>query len=429
MSLARMVLENYRCFDEPQDVELRPLTIVLGRNNSGKSALVRAPLVLRTGVQTASPAPLDLDQLDEEMLESFTDLVYAGRSHGSIGLEVDLATGQGTVNLAATIQNIHEYKTQVASAVSIGDHDDRFRLEWIQEEPLVTGTSRYRLQVNDVTTCDAQISFRGLLPDMAAARDVLTGDAAVRLSGLTERIKSSFPSIRYVGPFRDRPRRRYRLPAHPPADVGTAGEHAAGILASDVVRQGGTLVEQVNTTLGELVPGWRVRVVERAGTYAVLLTAGADDTLQINLADTGTGVAQALPIFVQRARDVSDPPARPTLEIVEQPELHLHPAAHGPLAQLYAGAVASTRLRFLIETHSETFLLRIRRLIAEGTLGHDQVAVYFVEHDRGAARVRRILVDEDGNLDYWPTGVFAEDYDEARALAAAQLAREGAGAD
>ncbi|MGB6162118.1 MAG: AAA family ATPase [Pseudonocardiaceae bacterium] len=89
MSLVRMALTNYRCFAKRLDIELRPITVVLGRNNSGKSALVRAPLVLSTGFHTDSPAPLDLDLLGEEILDSFTDLIYGGRPHGSIRIELE----------------------------------------------------------------------------------------------------------------------------------------------------------------------------------------------------------------------------------------------------------------------------------------------------------------------------------------------------
>src|SRR5262249_21918105 len=58
MFLSRMVVASYRCFDQRQDIELCPVTVILGRNNSGKSALVRAPVVFGTGIQTDSPAPL-----------------------------------------------------------------------------------------------------------------------------------------------------------------------------------------------------------------------------------------------------------------------------------------------------------------------------------------------------------------------------------
>ncbi|GAA0377222.1 hypothetical protein Acor_30670 [Acrocarpospora corrugata] len=63
MPLVRFSIENYRCFPKAQELELRAITVVLGKNHSGKSALVRAPLVLQTGIRTDSPMPLDLDRL------------------------------------------------------------------------------------------------------------------------------------------------------------------------------------------------------------------------------------------------------------------------------------------------------------------------------------------------------------------------------
>lgn len=430
MSLVRMAFANYRCFRARQDIELRPLTVVLGRNNSGKSALVRAPLILSAGIHTNSPAPLDLDRLDEDMLESFTDLLYGNRSHGSLDLELEVASAVGPISLAATVQNIHEYRTQVVSSLTLRTDSQQFQFTWEQQEPPTNG-NRYTLETYNNDSVLTPIDFHGLLPavNVQLVAEEVAEELARNIGGIRAIVDAVFPMIRYFGPFRDRPRRRYKLPAHMPAGIGTTGENAAGILASDLVRHRGQLIEQVNETMAEHLPGWQVAVVEQAGTYAVLLSSHADDSLRVNLADTGTGVAQVLPVFVQRAKDALEPPGRQTLEIIEQPELHLHPAAHGPLAQLYAHAVmTSSRVGFLIETHSETFLLRLRRLVAEGRLDPDLLAVYFVEHSDGAATARRINVDADGNVDYWPAGVFSEDYEETRALARAQLAKENADA-
>ncbi|WP_344480097.1 hypothetical protein [Nonomuraea monospora] len=38
--------------------------------------------------------------------------------------------------------------------------------------------------------------------------------------------------------------------------------------------------------------------------------------------------------------------------------------------------------------------------------------------------MRRINIDDLGNLDYWPNGVFSEDFEETKKLAEAQFARE-----
>lgn len=431
MSLTRMTLSSYRCFARRQEIELRPVTLVLGRNNSGKSALVRAPVIFGTGIHTESPEPLDLDQLDESMVDSFTDLVYGNRARGSfhLALQVDereVHESIGPVELFATVQHIREHHTQVVNDLTMNVRGSRWlRLEWELNDP--RQTPRYAMRVGDDHWSDVPIRFAGLLPVGVEEREGAVAsvpqETAEQVATWADMFRLSYPTVRYFGPFRDRPQRRYRLPGRMPVEVGVTGEHAAGILASDKVRHQGRLIRELNEKFAEHLPGWRLDVAEQGGLWSVVLTSREDDTVQVNLADAGTGVAQALPVFVQRAADLLAPPTRPVLEIIEQPELHLHPAAHAALADLYVAAAEATSTRFLIETHSETLLLRLRRRIAEGAVDPAMVAVYFVENADGAATARRIHVDDAGNLDYWPAGVFSEDYEETKKLASAQWRR------
>ncbi|MEU2876070.1 DUF3696 domain-containing protein [Streptomyces sp. NPDC007070] len=426
MALVRMALTNYRCFAQRVDVPLSPVTVILGRNNSGKSALSRTPMVLGTGIHTDAPSPLDLDELSEDVLESFTELIYGNRPHGSITVELDFASGdQSPLKITATIQNIDEFRTQVVSSAAIQTPEGEAVLIWEPKEP--PETLEYTIEYSGKSFTGIAVSFQGILPLMINEGEE-TQELASFLREASNLIRASFPTVRYFGPFRDRPHRRYRLPARMPAEVGIGGENAAGILASDLERHQGRLIEQVNTDLSENVPGWRLDVVERGGMYSLVLKSVTDDSLSVNLADAGTGVAQVLPIFVQRATDSLNPPTRPVLEIIEQPELHLHPAAHGALADLYLSAAQHTKVRFIVETHSETFLLRLRRRIAEG-VPPEMVAMYFVDHDGQTSQVRPIKIDQDGNLDFWPAGVFSEDYAETRALAAAQMERRAPSAN
>ena len=82
------------------------------------------------------------------------------------------------------------------------------------------------------------------------------------------------------------------------------------------------------------------------------------------MVDVGHGMNQILPIlashFFRASTDM--------LEVVEQPKLHLHPAAHGEVAELYIAAIQNSRQKFIVETHSDNFILRIQRRIAEGKL-------------------------------------------------------------
>lgn len=431
MPMVTMGWSDYRCFVEQQEIELRPVTVVLGRNNAGKSALVRAPLVFSTGVRADSTSPLDLDKLDEQLVDSFESLLYGERPHGSLNFRMTTTddVNSSSVSCSVRIQNINEYRTQVVSELELESSEHSVQLQWEPNDP-PGEENTYTVTVDSRTYHGVAVVFGGIFPQgIETGEKVPEGIAAV-IFNLAGFVRKNFDAIRYIGPFRERPARLHRLPARMPNDVGERGENTAGILASDAMRQGRRLIDELNAELGGNLLGWTVDIVERGGgANSVILRSKDDETLEVNLADTGTGIAQALPIFVQRALDVLRPPKKPTLEIIEQPELHLHPAAHAPLADLYLDAAERTNVRFLIETHSETFLLRLRRRIADQTVNPDAVAVYFVESAAGKASARKINIDSNGNLDFWPEGVFSEDYDETRAIVNAQLKRAGSRAN
>jgi hypothetical protein len=197
------------------------------------------------------------------------------------------------------------------------------------------------------------------------------------------------------------------------------------------------------------------------------VTINESDNFCVNLVDVGYGAAQVLPIIVESVVARGD-----ALVIIEQPELHLHPGAQAELADLLIEAATRTiRLRkqnehkrkaarekgktipaalteeelsarkvnFLIETHSEHILLRLRRRIAETTIEkfnfdsqhyfpHESLHAYFVNRDpdTGESQVESINIHSDGSMDR-PTGFkdfFAEDMKETAYLASAQLGVE-----
>ncbi|MFI6517322.1 DUF3696 domain-containing protein [Spirillospora sp. NPDC050679] len=416
MALLRMAFENYRCFKDRQEIELRPITLVLGKNNSGKSAITRLPLILQTGVLTSSSLPLDLDMLGDDPPE-FLDLVYGRNMYRPLVLEFSAAGDEAIVGIKATIQNIDEVKSQVVSHLEILHSTPAREYIW---EPSNEEASNFYTYIQDGEPADEGTAvFSGLIPSF---------DKNAPFEELSIMVEAgiAFRNIRYIGPYRQRPTRLSRLPSKMAHIVGSAGENAVGMLINDHVRGDRRLIAKVNELLRS-DPGlaeWQIEVEPQGPLYAVILRSIIDPELTVNLLDSGTGVAQVLPLLVQRARDIGqDEALDSTLDIIEEPELHLHPAFHPVLADLFINA-ASQDNRFLIETHSETLLLRLRRRIAEGKISPDDVAVYFVEQHEGASHARRIHIDEVGSLDYWPTGVFSEDFEEAKKLTQIRLNRE-----
>jgi predicted ATPase len=116
---------------------------------------------------------------------------------------------------------------------------------------------------------------------------------------------------------------------------------------------------------------------------------------------------QALPLVVRA--NVADRPD--SIIVLEQPELHLHPAAHGDLAELFAKSAKENNQTFIIETHSENIILRLRKLIVENDFGFtkDDLIIYWIEDaELKGKELREITVDEEGVLSDWTEGVFNE---------------------
>jgi hypothetical protein len=268
----------------------------------------------------------------------------------------------------------------------------------------------------------AEIGFAGILPDSAAYPT--PSDDIEKILMLAAQVRDNWVDISHLGPYRELPERFMRLPSTMPSGVGAAGEDTAKMLVSDFARDGGVLLTTVNGLLDTNLPGWALEVEEYGRLFSLNLRSTKVPDLSVSLQDAGTGVAKVLPMIVQQAQRMMTSSKTESLQIIEEPEMSLHPAAHAVLADLFVAAAESGLTQFLVETHSETLLLRLRRRIAEGALSHENIAVYFVENEDGVARASRIEIDEFGNLGSWPAGVFSEDYEETKKLAEAQFSRD-----
>jgi predicted ATPase len=144
----------------------------------------------------------------------------------------------------------------------------------------------------------------------------------------------------------------------------------------------------------------------------------------VNLADTGEGIGQVFSIVTTLKSLASGTDHDKCLTILEQPELHLHPVAHTGIAELLIEAV-NPKYSLLIETHSDTLLLRIRRAIAEQRISHTDVRFYYVEIQKDGREVStEIELNDRGTPSWWPKGIFSEVQEEYQALRRALSKRE-----
>lgn len=79
----------------------------------------------------------------------------------------------------------------------------------------------------------------------------------------------------------------------------------------------------------------------------------------------------------------------------------------------------------IAETHSEHLLLRLRRLIAEGKIQSEDVAIYFVQKEDNNSVIKEIEIQSNGHIKPidWPKDFFGESLKEALAIASEQSKR------
>ena len=148
---------------------------------------------------------------------------------------------------------------------------------------------------------------------------------------------------------------------------------------------------------------------------------------RLYFSDVGSALGYVFPILAGLATQ--------SALAIEQPELHLHPLAQDQLADVFIAASHRSKKdllarRFIIESHSEVFLLkiaaRIRQTSArllekarnvediapELSIGHDEVRLYYFKPAKdGSTDIESIRFAEDGSLiESWPDGLFAKDW-------------------
>ncbi|TCO81272.1 uncharacterized protein DUF3696 [Plasticicumulans lactativorans] len=421
--LTSLQLKNFKAWRDTGEVTLRPVTMLLGTNSSGKSSLIQSLLLLKQTVQSPDRTihlNLGGDELNDYFnFGDFDDVLTIGCTDPR-RFELAFAFRRPA---GERIQDGHfhcSYGKTSSGAVAVQELElltDGRRLRAVRREK-----GAYSLFVDD------EAQPRGKSRDFAPERSIaLSAEAIVQLGAegalaqdLSLAIRRELENVVYLGPLRRKPERDYVWNKSNPGEIGSDGHKAIDVLlASALTKNGGQgeIVAGVSRwlTCMKIADHLEVRQVGRSTRYEVVVHK---DGVQANLRDVGIGISQVLPVLTVAH---FAPPG--STVILEEPEIHLHPLAQAVLAELFVEVSQKRGIQFIVETHSEHVFRRMQTLIAQQRTQPDQCALYFVERDEATARLRPLAVDDFGTVSNWPPHFFGDSVGEARAQAQARAQR------
>lgn len=412
MAIGSLYIGNFKGIAAPRWIDLRPLTIFVGANSSGKSSCLHGLASLSQTIKISNnsrPLVLD-DEYASVNLGRFVEVAHSVNYKGEISLGIKSDTPFRALDLPKLAKHGKsgaEFETVSESYVTY-NFDCTLRTQAIRItslEACVSGItysgrrtgSKFTLRRNDnkavfeLNKSPGLLDVRFILDEAKPSQHLVDFFPLLQLSqALSYELKSTL----YLGPFRQPPRRMYATRGASPSEVGPEGEAAVVMLANEAVqKQVRPAAKLVTTWLSHIGLGKKIGL-SRVGTSDLFGTAVtlADNT-ELSLSDLGYGVSQVLPVLVQCAFA----PDHSTL-LFEQPELHLHPEAAKKLAKVFAETAVSKKTSVVVETHSAGLVNGVQDQIRQGVIDAADVALYRVRRVNKESEIERLDVDDDGDI-------------------------------
>jgi len=478
-----MRLENFRLFKDSEWFRVAPLTCLVGRNSSGKTSILSALLLLKQSLEQEGMArgttPLILSGPYCD-LGDYGDLVYNHDQSSEVSFSfamsfLDLQTR--TSQAASPLTAFPIPRSNPVGRLGFGYYYPRYEatlpksgevtasLTFSVSKPFGPSLSCVEIQVPNVgsarfirtisgerrqhwrtyTTALAPkiIDFtsgpRSLFPGIMVRERVYQRSSpeqktAARLfahvaSLLFRHLQRTLWDSRVIGPFRTPPERRYAFGGFGASRGGPSGEQAVNLLITEALLRtsaGSSLEAAVAFWIKhlKLAKSLRVKDIAKRLNLFEVDVRGTVLGARANLADVGFGVSQILPVLVEGLLM-----RRGGIYLVQQPEIHLHPDAQAGLADFFI-YLAANGVTTIVETHSEYFLLRLRRRLAEGgkslqpvksmlpvaPVRREDIAVLYTGSEQRQTVVKQLEIGESFQFENLPAGFMSQALDDRVAL-------------
>ena len=351
MKIEQLTIENFKCFKTEKTFDFPRLTILTGANSSGKSSVIQAILAALQTDNFPSNYSLNGDFVN---LGDFTEVSNNNDPNNII--QIGFKFKGSDIHEIQTFWKENKKdglakRTSFDKQGNVEEEKEGFYFEYVSSEFLVF--------INQV------VSY-----------------------------------VNYISAFRQSPQRTYLEKNKGDYRVGTEGEGYLDQIVEWEKRGNGkikTLVEKMKGM--ELIKDIKINRLG-GGRFEVLVKANKNKGFAA-LSDVGSGISAFMPIMVADLQLSNDA----TLFLAE-PENHLHPSVQSKFGDYIVNQVNETQKNYIIETHSEYFLNKIRLAIVKGELKKEDIKIYFLENKDDDTEVFDIDFKKNGAIKNAPKTFF-----------------------
>jgi len=432
--LKTIAIKNFKSFHDFK-VNIKPITILLGKNSSGKSSFLQSLLLIKQTMESRDPDASLVPRGNYVDLGGYQDFIYKHDVNNDIIIALTFKSERYRLSPKyefITVQFRYSYSAEnnvtLLKEMKYFDKNDKL----IFKGNAISDTS-YDFSVKDIINGQKveiifyNIKIRKYRPWpwtrfrlISPQKTKISSPKRLKFSreerenliekngGLIDRIiemvvtemENVAEKLIHIGPVREHPRRTYIPTGEVKRDVGLRGESAVEMLYSDKEGKPGRASESaknVKRWLEKLDIAKDFRFPSLREYVFFFWLKHPVTKVESSMADHGFGLSQVLPLIVQGFYAPTG-----SILLLEQPEIHLHPRAQADLTEMLVEISKKRNVSIIAETHSEHIIERLQRLVAKDNSLLDRISVLLFRIGKKGARVTELKFSEEGKRVNWP---------------------------
>jgi predicted ATPase len=419
MFISKIKLHNFRCFQQAE-IDFSNITILTGANSSGKSSLIYSIL----GALQAKDFPRYYSPNGKYInMGDYKELVYKHNIEIPINLYSEINKDEEIIkydtnwiidfdNRMPVLNSLHCNSEYFSLRLNKGkkysldlnydptkDKIDKDEMKLFRTIDNLIKEKYINININKTPKL---LEFKNIINLTDLDLENIFSDVSnkfkydYRLIKILQLSFSNFTNLNgstnYISSFRLHPERTYYQRTGDIRKIGHYGEgYVDQILLWELNKK--KEFEELNQILNKLKISKKIKSSKLQGGRYEFLVKTYNSSLSSSLLDVGFGISQFLPIIVTDLQL----PHKSTL-FLSQPEIHLHPSVQADFSNYIVDQVNEKEKRYIIETHSEYILNRIRLLLIEGKIKEDNVKIYHFINDKEGTKIYEIKINKKGQI-------------------------------